>query len=481
MWARGLDDRPVDRDASSSRPARTGRSRRSCIRIGAARVHRAEPAVPDGQPVGVRAGRDAPVHRRRAHVPVRAAPHRHRRRARRLRQGRREDRPRRKARSYGEFPALRAGPLHVPRRLPAVRQRRRHGASQQHGDDRRRHRSRRRARPARHGRARVLPLLERRAHPAEGARAVRLRSRRTCRASSGWPKASRSTTGRSRCSARSSSTCASTARHVRRARSRRVVDGPGQLVRSAEEMSRMAPFIDGGRAIDRTNWSTHVHLVLPVRRRDRAGARSDAARAHRRPAVARRLHARDVARATASRAARREGYVDRPYTIADAEATLAEVSGDRAFARDFFARYIQGHEVADYAAAARARRLRRAQAARRDAPGSATCASNRATAGASPRSFRRPGRFTRPASTKTTSCSRSTGSGSASDGDIAAVLQRHKPGDTVAVVFVDRTGSAEESERDAGRGSTCRGRAGRAGALHRRRRSAFRDRWLGAK
>ena len=46
---------------------------------------------------------------------------------------------------------------------------------------------------------------------------------------------------------------------------------------------------------------------------------------------------------------RARGYVDRPYTIADAEARLAEVSGDRAFARDFFARYIQGHDVADYA------------------------------------------------------------------------------------------------------------------------------------
>src|SRR6185436_2948627 len=45
----------------------------------------------------------------------------------------------------------------------------------------------------------------------------------------------------------------------------------------------------------------------------------------------------------------RPGYVDRPYTIADAEETLASVSGDRAFARDFFGRFIQGHEVADYA------------------------------------------------------------------------------------------------------------------------------------
>src|SRR6185295_1063369 len=45
----------------------------------------------------------------------------------------------------------------------------------------------------------------------------------------------------------------------------------------------------------------------------------------------------------------REGYVDRPYTAADAEARLAEVSGDASFARDFFARYIQGREAADYA------------------------------------------------------------------------------------------------------------------------------------
>ena len=44
----------------------------------------------------------------------------------------------------------------------------------------------------------------------------------------------------------------------------------------------------------------------------------------------------------------REGYVDRPYTSADAEAVLAMVSGDAAFAREFFARYIQGRELADY-------------------------------------------------------------------------------------------------------------------------------------
>ena len=46
---------------------------------------------------------------------------------------RREDRPR-AGRDLRRVPGVRAGPLHVSRRLPAVRQRRRHGASQQHGD-----------------------------------------------------------------------------------------------------------------------------------------------------------------------------------------------------------------------------------------------------------------------------------------------------------------------------------------------------------
>ena len=66
----------------------------------------------------------------------------------------------------------------------------------------------------------------------------------------------------------------------------------------------MAAFIDGGRTVDRDELVEHRHLVLSVRRRDRAGARSDAARPQRRPRVARRFHARDVAHVTASRAAR---------------------------------------------------------------------------------------------------------------------------------------------------------------------------------
>ena len=93
----------------------------------------------------------------------------------------------------------------------------------------------------------------------------------------------------------------------------------------------------------------HDHLLLPVRRRDCARARSHAARPQRRPRHARRLHARDVAHA---RQARRQ-----PRGLRRSSRTRSPTprrrwprsAATRAFAREFFARYIQGHEVADYA------------------------------------------------------------------------------------------------------------------------------------
>jgi predicted metalloprotease with PDZ domain len=42
------------------------------------------------------------------------------------------------------------------------------------------------------------------------------------------------------------------------------------------------------------------------------------------------------------------GLVAKPYTLKDARDRLAEVSGDRTFADDFFSKYIEGREVADY-------------------------------------------------------------------------------------------------------------------------------------
>ena len=43
------------------------------------------------------------------------------------------------------------------------------------------------------------------------------------------------------------------------------------------------------------------------------------------------------------------GLVEVPYTLGDARDRLAEITSDRAFADDFFDRYVEGHEVVDYA------------------------------------------------------------------------------------------------------------------------------------
>ena len=94
MWARGLDDRPAR--VTFVQPAGHEVAGRDAAAPGtvAARVHRAQPAVPDGQPGGVRAGRDPAVHRRLAHASASSLHHTGTDgRARRLREGRREDRP----------------------------------------------------------------------------------------------------------------------------------------------------------------------------------------------------------------------------------------------------------------------------------------------------------------------------------------------------------------------------------------------------
>ena len=219
------------------------------------------------------------------------------------------------------------------------------------------------------------------------------------------------------------------------------VSGPGHLVRSAEEMSRMASFIDGGRSIDRNNWSTTVISYYPY-----GGAIALALDLTLRDRTDGRLSLDDFMRAMWTTYGKpggsREGYVDHPYTIADAEATLAAVSGDPAFARDFFARYIQGHDVADYA-----RLLARAGfTMRKRNPGRAWLGDLRLE---SRDGWRVSGLIppTWPIYAagidQDDELQRVDGQRIGDAGDVPAVLQRHRPGETVPVVFVDRTGAAK--------------------------------------
>jgi predicted metalloprotease with PDZ domain len=217
-----------------------------------------------------------------------------------------------------------------------------------------------------------------------------------------------------------------------------VTNEPGRLVRSAEQMSLMAPFIDGGRTVDRTNWANTVisyypfgaaiALALDLTLRDRTESR---------------LSLDDFMQAMWRKYGKpgesREGYVEHSYTIGDAEATLAEVSSDRGFARDFFARFIEGHDVADYV-----RLLGRAgfQVRKRHA--------GRAWMGDLQLDTRAGVRVaTLVAPTwpvyaagleQDDELQQLDGQRVSAEGDLSVVLQRHRPGETIQVVFADRTG-----------------------------------------
>jgi len=126
-----------------------------------------------------------------------------------------------------------------------------------------------------------------------------------------------------------------------------VRNSPARAVRSAEDMSRLAPFVDAAVTVDRTSfdntyisyytWGAAIALGLDLSLRDRSRGK---------------VTLDDFMRALWQRHGRpggtAPGLVDNPYTMADLQATLASVSGDAAFAGDFFARFIQGREVVEY-------------------------------------------------------------------------------------------------------------------------------------
>lgn len=126
-----------------------------------------------------------------------------------------------------------------------------------------------------------------------------------------------------------------------------VAVSPGRRVRSAEEMSQMAPFVDAAAAIDRTafdntfisyyTWGAAIGLGLDLTLRERTGGK-----------VTLDGYMRALWQHHGRPGGRLPGYVDRPYTMANLKAALADVAGDAAFAEDFFARYIQGRDIMDY-------------------------------------------------------------------------------------------------------------------------------------
>ncbi len=126
-----------------------------------------------------------------------------------------------------------------------------------------------------------------------------------------------------------------------------IVNGSGRQFRSAVDMSRMAPFVDAARAVDRTNFNTTfisyysyggaIALGLDLTLRDRTGGK-----------VTLDDFMRAMWRTYGAPGGPAPGLVGHPYSLTDVRDRLADVSGDRDFATDFVNRFIAGTEVVDY-------------------------------------------------------------------------------------------------------------------------------------
>jgi predicted metalloprotease with PDZ domain len=126
-----------------------------------------------------------------------------------------------------------------------------------------------------------------------------------------------------------------------------VVNSPGRAIRSAVEMSQMAPFVDRSAVTDRTSfdntflsyytWGSVIGIGLDLSLRDRSDGR---------------VTLDDFMRALWAKygkpGMRTPGYVDTTYTIDNLKSVLATVSGDAMVANDFFARYIEGRDIVDF-------------------------------------------------------------------------------------------------------------------------------------
>jgi predicted metalloprotease with PDZ domain len=116
-----------------------------------------------------------------------------------------------------------------------------------------------------------------------------------------------------------------------------VINAPGRRFFSPVEMSMQAPFVDAATAIDPTNlantfisyytWGSVLGLGLDLTLRSRFGTDLD----------------------TYMRAMWESyGKPEIPYRLQDLRATLAHLTGDQAFADDFFDRFVEGRDVPDY-------------------------------------------------------------------------------------------------------------------------------------
>jgi predicted metalloprotease with PDZ domain len=193
-------------------------------------------------------------------------------------------------------------------------------------------------------------------------------------------------------------------------------------------MSMQAPFVDAAVSVDATNfqntflsyytWGAGIGLGLDLTLRTRF------------PGVTLDHLMREMWR--------RHGSPQVPYRVDDIEEALSAVTGDAAFARDFFERYVWGTDVVDYAALFAAAGIRFGPAA----PGEPTL-------GEPGLSFGDDGATLRGATLVDTPLyeagldrgdriTRLGGRAVTSRGDLDAALEGRRPGDRVEIGFHSR-------------------------------------------
>lgn len=117
-----------------------------------------------------------------------------------------------------------------------------------------------------------------------------------------------------------------------------VLNSPGSNFYSPIEMSRQAPFVDAAVSVDPQNkrntfisyytWGSLIGMGLDLTLRERYDG----------------LTLDDYMRAMW----KQYGKPETPYTVSDLERVLGEMTSDPAFAKDFFDRYVRGHQLMDY-------------------------------------------------------------------------------------------------------------------------------------
>ena len=129
-----------------------------------------------------------------------------------------------------------------------------------------------------------------------------------------------------------------------------VAQAPGRTIRSAEEMSQLAPFVDAAVSIDRTawnntfisyyTWGAMLGLALDLSLLDKTAGKAGMDDYMRLMWTSYGVPGMKAA----------PGMVARTYSREDLQGRLAQLSGDGAFAQEFFTRFVQGHDLPDFAA-----------------------------------------------------------------------------------------------------------------------------------